>query len=271
MSLKRRFCTLGLLLLGLVLVWDLQSERFPIVPRDPGSTATETLANARPAPDMMNLPVSAERKTYPYSVIPGGVASVEELKDAIGHDPIVARHLENFSVQTAKLVKVAVARPVYVSYRRGSRIFWTTRPITLSKGETVITDGKRTLRGRCGNDVSADPEAPISAEEPTDEELDTPLPTFETLDSVIPDPVLDPSGYQVPHHGFPISPPTPGAAPLYPVTPVSVPVIFSGGGSTPQTSPASLIATPEPSTLVLLFFGVVGIGAGLIWRKRLLN
>jgi hypothetical protein len=270
-SLKTRFWTLGLLLFGLVLVWDLQSERFPIVPTDPGSTATEPLANDRPAPDMTYLPVYAHRKTYPYSVIPGGVASVEELKDAISHDPVVARHLEDFNVQTAKLVKVAAARPVYVSYRRGSRIFWTTRPITLSKGETVITDGKRTLRGRCGNDVSALPEAPTSDEEPTDEELETPLPAFETLNSVIPDPALDPSGYQVPHYGFPILPPSAGAPPLYSVTPVSVPVIFSGGGGTPQTPPAPPIATPEPSTSVLLFFGVVGVAARRIWRKRIVN
>src|SRR5579864_5176387 len=122
---KTRFWMLGLVLFALVLVWDLQPDRFPLVTTDPGSSATETLGSARTAPNIMNLPIYGRRKIYPYSVIPGGIASVEELKDAIGHDRVVAHHLEDFNLQSATLVKVAAARPVYVTYRRGSQIFWT--------------------------------------------------------------------------------------------------------------------------------------------------
>jgi len=76
------------------------------------------------------LPVEANRKrparvVYPYSVAPGGVKSVEELK--------------------------------------------------LDKGETLITDGVHTALTRCGNLISETVSEPIFRNEPTVQEMDTPL------------------------------------------------------------------------------------------------
>jgi hypothetical protein len=112
------------------------------------------------------------RPLFPFSVVPGGVDSPQELLNAIGNDPTVARHYAGFDAPAAHVVTLHQDLRAYVSYRIGGGIFWTKKPITLRKNETVIIDGNIEARTRCGNRVSAIPQLPISTREPSPKALD---------------------------------------------------------------------------------------------------
>jgi hypothetical protein len=59
----------------------------------------------------------AQRTVYPYSVVPGGVDDAKELKLAAEHDPVVAAHYAGFDYEHAQVVRLTLARTVFVSYR----------------------------------------------------------------------------------------------------------------------------------------------------------
>jgi len=115
------------------------------------------------------------RQTYPYSVIPGGVHSVSELREMAARDYIVARHYAGFNYERAHLVRTSARRAVYMSYRMRNRIFWTHKKVHLPPGELLLSDGNIEARVRCGNQVSGDPKVEISNEEPTEDVLDHPV------------------------------------------------------------------------------------------------
>lgn len=94
------------------------------------------------------------RVVYPYSVVPGGVKSVEELKHAIASDPVVSAHYATFDLLSARMIRLDRDRSMHVSYRLGAHVYWTKRELKLDKGETLITDGVHTARTRCGNLIS---------------------------------------------------------------------------------------------------------------------
>ena len=106
------------------------------------------------------------RTVYPYSVVPGGVRDVHELKWAVDHDPVVAAHYAGFDFQHAQLVRLLFTHSVYVSYRIGNRVYWTRHRVALRKGETLLTDGKMTARTRCANRVEETPQQQTSNAEP---------------------------------------------------------------------------------------------------------
>jgi hypothetical protein len=118
----------------------------------------------------------APRPVYPYSVVPGGVEDVKELKWVAEHDPIVGAHYAGFDYTRAQVVRLALARTVYVSYRIGNRIYWTRRRVTLHKGEKLITDGRMTARTRCANRVEETPQQEAASPvEPTPQTFDQPV------------------------------------------------------------------------------------------------
>ena len=106
------------------------------------------------------------RTVYRYSVVPGGVRSVQELKWAAEHDAVVAAHYAGFDYDHARVVRLVLARTAYVSYRIGNKVYWTRHRVSLKKGETVITDGKMTARTRCANRVEEMPQQATSEAEP---------------------------------------------------------------------------------------------------------
>ena len=114
-----------------------------------------------------------DRPVYPYSIIPGGVESVDELKQAMANDPVVAKHFAAFDLSKARVETLQQPRVAHVSYRRGQDVFWTAKPVVIPAGERVITDGTNTARVRCANCVADRPGA-VSATEPSPETLDRP-------------------------------------------------------------------------------------------------
>jgi hypothetical protein len=116
------------------------------------------------------------RPVYPYSVVPGGVEDAKELKWVAEHDPVVAAHYAGFDYARAQVVRLTLARTVYVSYRIGNKIYWTRRRLTLKKGEKLITDGRMTARTRCANRVEEAPQQQAAAPvEPPVEKFDEPV------------------------------------------------------------------------------------------------
>jgi hypothetical protein len=73
------------------------------------------------------------------------------------------------------VVRLALARTVYVSYRIGNHIYWTRRRLTLHKGEKLITDGRMTARSRCANRVEESAQQQGSPVEPPPQKFDEPV------------------------------------------------------------------------------------------------
>lgn len=119
-------------------------------------------------------PAKYERVVYPYSVIPGGVHSREELASSMAGDSVVAAHFADFKVSQARMIKADQTRMMHVSYRMQDQVFWTAQKVRIPEGETLITDGDETARARCGNRVSAVPVDPVSEDEPMIEVFDFP-------------------------------------------------------------------------------------------------
>jgi hypothetical protein len=127
--------------------------------------------------------VLQRRPVYPYSVISGGIESAGELRIAMRFDPVVAAHYADFDLSHTRVERLTTNLAVYVSFRSGDRVGWTSRRLTLRKGETILTDGRNSARTRCGNRITDVPPPNAVADEPAPEVLDTPLlPTLPTID-----------------------------------------------------------------------------------------
>jgi hypothetical protein len=192
------------------------------------------------------------RPLYPYSVIPGGAANPQELKTAVLHDPVVAAHYADFNLENAHVVRQDADRPMYVSYRLGGRVFWTTKALVIHKGEKLISDGAHEARTRCGNRLSATPVAPVSPEQPPADVLAAPEA-----------PILFAGNYP-PSPGFPLSPPlgggpgTPGSSGSPPGGGIIPPPVYPivGGVPTPHASTPP-VTVPEPGSGLLLAIGLL--------------
>jgi hypothetical protein len=232
---------------------------------------SEVLPQARPA-----------RPIYPYSVVPGGVEDAKELKWVAEHDPIVAAHYAGFDYDHAQVVRLTLARTVYLSYRIGSRIYWTSHRVTLKKGEKLITDGRMTARTRCANRVEEKAQVEASPAEPTAEKFDQPVREGEGTAAQAPPiafqsslfnrpeaPGLEPAGPLSLYNPF-----VPGGwvALAPPPLPVSVGVCGTDkkkgatgtGGGKKKTVPCGSSTVPEPGTWLLFASGLAVIS----WQAR---
>ena len=196
------------------------------------------------------------RAVYPYSVIPGGVKNVADLKLAIADDPVVARQFQGFNFQKAHLVTVAQKESMYVSYRIGKKVYWTRKKIALHSGETLISDGSMTVRTRCGNRVAATPLDTGSPLEPPEEAFNQPYAALIAAPEIVP------------------SKADPGPIPSLPTSIASksrrwwvLPLFAAPFAALPHSDSASgapLAVTPEPGLSLLLASGL----AGVYWRAR---
>jgi hypothetical protein len=203
--------------------------------------------------------LASRRPVYPYSIIPGGVASAAELRAAVAHDPVVAAHYAGFDLANARVFQVQEARSVYVSYRKGDDVFWTSKKLRLAVGETLITDGQHISRTRCGNQISDGPRLPVSlAGDPEPQTLDTPVP-YEIIE-----PFVASIGGEIGGGGIPAN-----AVPSFTLASAgggiggttggpgvsAVPIIPGTGGVFPGPGNTPPISTPEPATFILLSAG----------------
>ncbi len=246
----------------------------------PSLKSTATFPNGFPVPQIQSR---NRRLVYPYSVVPGGVASAAELRQAADHDAAVSEHYSGFNYQRARIVEVDQPKLVYLSYRRGNQIFWSRKQASLHKGEKLLTDGHTTARTRCGNQVSVLPQAKTSTQEPTMAELDRPDAVASGMERISPsdfdstildiDPGL-PFGPLGPGNSFAGGPPPGGFMPM-PLGGGSSPSVNppNGGGCPPGTTssdcnpPPPPTPVPEPGTLVLMISGAAAVVARLRHKK----
>jgi PEP-CTERM motif len=212
---------------------------------------------------------------YSYSVIPGGVASARKLQDALRQDRVAAAHYADFHAQSARVIRLATEREVYVSYRLGNRIYWTRKKVRLHAGETLLTDGEHMARTRCGNRISEIPDGPASPDEPPADVLNRPVMLTRpeiTTDSV---PVVPIWTEDSPPTQFALGNPPQSGVPggNGPFLPPFPPPACCGGssGPPPSTGPpppysGPPTATPEPGSFALLAAGLASIV--FLWKFR---
>lgn len=232
------------------------------------------------------------RKIYPYSIVPGGVRDARELKWAAEHDPVVAAHYAGFDYDHAHVVRLALARTVYLSYRIGKHVYWTRHRVSLKKGETLITDGKITARTRCANRVEEVPQQATSESEPPVAKFEEPIqPSTGTAVSAPPVPFESSLANRTAPPGLgPTAPLTLydpiGGGSIVPLYPPPVPdvcgvgekkkpgkggptggiTVPTGKGKKKVVDPcgSGLATVPEPSTWLLMFSGL----ALIYWKAR---
>ena len=120
----------------------------------------------------IDVPIAAQRANYNYSVIPGGAFTGQELERAVNRDPVVAEHYKDLNASTMHPEILKEDRLAYVSYRVGDRVYWTSKKVRIRSGETILTNGQRQIRARCGNCISLEPLMPTSPDEPDAMQLD---------------------------------------------------------------------------------------------------
>jgi len=114
------------------------------------------------------------RPVYPYSVIRGGAYSVAELDAALRKDAVASVHYARFHRDGLRMTNAPGPLLMYASYRIGSSVYWTSHPVHVSAGESLITNGTSLARARCGNQLSDSPREPVTRMEPMEREMDTP-------------------------------------------------------------------------------------------------
>jgi hypothetical protein len=93
----------------------------------PAITSPNPAAPLLVASDFETDKLLAIRPQFPYSVVPGGVESPQELWQAIENDSAVASHYEGFDLAAAHITVLHADVQAYVSYRIGDGIFWTKK------------------------------------------------------------------------------------------------------------------------------------------------
>jgi hypothetical protein len=167
------FLALVAVCVGGIRLFSNRSRTSETVQKSPPSTASSA-AYIGESQRVPKIQARTHRLVYPYSIVPGGVSSAEELRQAAAHDSVVASHYAGFNYRRAHLVEVKQVQKVYLSYRLHNKVYWTVRQASLHPGEKLLTDGNLTARARCGNQVSVLPQVTTSPEEPTLAELDRP-------------------------------------------------------------------------------------------------
>ncbi len=204
---------------------------------------------------------------YPYSIVPGGVKDLSDLRYATARDYVVRRHYSHFDFSHAKLVRLPETREVFLSYRIRDTVFWTRKRVRLHPGELLLTDGKITARARCGNQISDTAKPEVSDEEPEEDVMDEPVIAVASAPALPIRPVLAPPDLPV---GQPSPPAVYGGPFMFPYIPVGLPMphvcpvddVERKGVCVPKRHKKPI--APEPSTMLLIASGL----ALITWRYR---
>lgn len=90
------------------------------------------------------------RQVIPYSVVPGGVHSLDDLERAKGSGLLPS----DFDMSKVQFKLLDRDMDVHVTFMKDGKLHWSSRTIHVKAGEPVFTDGKYTILTRCGNLIS---------------------------------------------------------------------------------------------------------------------
>ncbi len=242
--------------------WQFARQR-PVATVSPRSYALP--ASVQDAPENLTGPLYLSsrpvRPAYPYSIIPGGVGSAEELRRIAENDPVVAEHFNGFDYAQARLITVSEKKLMYVAFRKGDKVYWTRKKVALHPGETLITDGKIVARTRCGNRVAVAPLGPPAIMDPLESDFNQPLFANDMVTNS-PEPQMEAYASSIP------TTPTEAGNSLRPGKGGKrfLPLFFLPFAGLPgrSASHAPLAVAPEPGTMLLLSSGL----AGVYWKSR---
>ena len=209
----------------------------------------------------------SKRKVFPFSVVPGGTVTRDEVKSKVATDPVVREHYKGIQIDKLKPFRLTKPAQGYVSYRIGNRIFWTAQRLYLKPGEILLSDGLNLIRGRCGNRISLVGSGPVqTVGEPSEAVLDLPswdIPVFQAMaeeanrrDSAgslfefrgnAPLPVLSLSG-KIPESIFNVAPPLIGPGMIGGGLPGGLPPSGKGGEIIINSLPLIFVAS-QPLTI----------------------
>jgi len=213
------------------------------------ASAPSAQSDAPPAPNDIDAVVAVDAATiqhpvYRYSVIPGGAHNRAELVDAVNRDEVVAGHYRTVSLDRVRGERLTKARQAYVSYRINDRVYWTKHKVTLPAGEAILTDGKTTIRARCGNCIADEPQLPTSEEEPKVAEFDAVAPA---VPAFLPSLAGAPNGVPgLPDQAAPLpADSSHSSAPLLPLIP------FGLAAASPAQKRSSSQGEPDPDASAL--------------------
>ncbi|WP_449405647.1 hypothetical protein [Massilia phosphatilytica] len=136
--LKKRVAAIGLLgVAACAVVFALEMRESAAPPAMQAQAQAPAADTATPAPVVLRTAAQAEtkktRRVYPYSIVPGGVIDRRELAHAVVADKVVAAHYAAFETARATVETVTKPRAVYVSYRKGDKVFWTSKKLQLAR------------------------------------------------------------------------------------------------------------------------------------------
>lgn len=245
----------------LLLIWNWQRFSRMASPASAAIDAARANENSRP---MAGAAIET-RRVFPYSVIPGGAHDVQELKAALTNDPVAASHYAGFDVARTHIVQLKHDELMYVSYRMGDRIYWTSKRLLLPAGETVLTDGENAARTRCGNRLSEVPKLPVALKEPERAMLERPAPlVLPAPPEAMPEEAINrPLGLPDIAGADPVG----GRIYIPPFIPIwgdsGTPALYppSNHPTPPPPPPPPPVPTPEPASLLLLSAGLLGVWA----------
>jgi hypothetical protein len=287
------FAVLGLLYLGAWWSFSVRSSWLSLIrPSRPNSDQTDpgwTQGNLSQnlsllAMKSVSSPLTVpHRVVYPYSIIPGGVRTPDDLREVSEHDRVVGSHYVGFDFRNARIVELDQPKLVYLSYRMGDKVFWTAKRVSLHKGEKLITDGKMTARVRCANRISESAQPVVSPVEPPAAKFEEPFDgtagqipfpgdfnatgsgrEFAGLGAAGP-PTLSSGTAPFPGGGLPpiFPPPLPTAS----CPPLDIKDELAAGSAKSNPCPHHKPPpppVPEPVTVLLVSSGI----AGIYWRHR---
>jgi hypothetical protein len=274
--------------IGVVLIVGRSAKRSVLPESDSSSPGSAISTKAE------RLSINLPRPVYRHSIVPGGVATAEEVNTIRGLDPLVAAHYADID---GRITSEAIPRDsyFYVSYRKrdgdGDHVYWTRQRRLLHRGEVVLADGKRHLiRARCGNRLSSTPMKPTESERGASgldvDELEAPAlntltPAESDLFFPVPESLADPhldarpfveeAPDQIAGTVQPIPGPTgnvramPINSSLPPPGLYGLPAPASGVPTRPG-APDS--AVPEPGTAVLISLGLLAVLFGYRVRSN---